>query len=110
LNVPEGANVSEHETGGAVMKLSLIWVMLPLFFYASAAVLAADVDAGKRKARECMSCHGAKLDSYEEADFRKRLNAIRDGTVHSPIMVPIAKNITDEDVDNLAAYFKSRKK
>ncbi len=90
------------------MKLFLVWVVLALFFYASTAVLAADVDAGKRKARECMSCHGAKLDSYEEADFRKRLNAIREGKVASPIMVPIAKTITDEDVDDLAAYFKIR--
>ena len=90
------------------MKLFLLWVVPVIFSYAVASAFAADVDAGKRKARECMSCHGAKLDTYEEADFRKRLNAIREGNVASPIMVPIAKTITDEDVDDLAAYFKIR--
>ncbi len=90
------------------MKLFLLWVVPVIFSYAVASAFAADVDAGKRKARECMSCHGTNLDSYEEADFKKRLNAIRGGMVASPVMVPIVKRITDEDVDNLAAYFKIR--
>ena len=91
------------------MKLFLFWVVLHVFSFAAAlSAFAADADAGKRKARECMSCHGAKLDSYEEADFKKRLNAIRDGKVVSPVMLPIGKRLTDEDVDDLAAYFKIR--
>ena len=57
----------------------------------------------KRNALFSKSCHGAKLDSYEEADFKKCLNAVRDGKVASPVMLPIAKRLTGEDVDDLAA-------
>jgi cytochrome c553 len=88
----------------------------------SGAVLAAgDPAAGKARAAVCVACHGAdgigtaptypNLKGQKEAYLVKQLKAFRDGTRTDtpPIMSGMAKslNLTDTDIDNLAAYFSS---
>lgn len=77
-----------------------------------------DPAAGKNKATVCAACHGATGESPNElwpnlaaqgyAYIVKQLKAFRDGTRKDPVMEPMAKPLSDEDIDNLAAYFSSQ--
>jgi cytochrome c553 len=78
-----------------------------------------DAAAGKAKAAVCAGCHGAagisanplwpNLAGQKDAYIVKQLKAFRDGTRSDPMMSPMAKPLSDADIDNLAAYFSSLK-
>ncbi len=78
---------------------------------------AADVEAGKAKSATCAGCHGAEgismsdiwpnLAGQKAGYTAKQLKAFRDGTRNDPTMSGMAKPLTDEDIDNLAAYYAS---
>ncbi len=80
---------------------------------------AGDAAAGKAKAAMCAGCHGSdgislnplwpNLAGQKEGYLIKQLRAFRDGTRKDPLMGPVAKNLSDEDIENLAAYFSSLK-
>jgi cytochrome c553 len=75
----------------------------------------ADAAAGKEKAVVCAACHGAtgtsvqdmwpNLASQRMGYIVKQLKAFRDGSRKDPVMAPMAQGLTDQDIDNLAAYF-----
>lgn len=77
--------------------------------------VAADADAGKAKSATCASCHGAdglstndlwpNLKGQKNGYLVKQMKAFRDGQRTDPMMSPMAKGLTDEDIDNLAAYY-----
>lgn len=81
--------------------------------------LAGDAAAGKAKSATCAGCHGAdghsnnplwpNLAGQKEAYIVKQLKAFRDGTRNDPMMSPMAKPLSDADIDNLAAYFSGQK-
>ena len=91
----------------AVIALSLITV--PAF--------AGNPDAGKSRATLCASCHGQNgispipnypnLKGQNEQYLVKALRAYRDGQRNDPTMSPMAKPLSDRDIDDLAAYFSS---
>lgn len=78
---------------------------------------AADVAAGKAKSMTCAACHGANgispndlwpnLAGQKAGYLAKQIKAFRDGQRNDPMMAPMVKNLSDEDVANLAAYFAS---
>ncbi|OGT74588.1 MAG: cytochrome C [Gammaproteobacteria bacterium RIFCSPLOWO2_12_47_11] len=78
---------------------------------------AGDAAAGKEKAALCAACHGAdgispndlwpNLKGQKFGYMVKQLKALRDGSRTDPMMSPMAAPLTDEDIDNLAAYFSS---
>lgn len=80
---------------------------------------AADLEAGKAKAAICAACHGAdgvspndlwpNLAGQKQGYLVKQMKAFRDGTRNDPMMSPMAKPLSDEDIENLAAYFASLK-
>lgn len=84
---------------------------------ASGAAIAGDAAAGKAKASTCAGCHGPtgissnplwpNLAGQKEAYLVKQMKAFRDGTRTDPMMAPMAKPLTDDDIANLAAYFSS---
>ncbi len=86
---------------------------------ASSAMAAGDAAAGKAKAATCAGCHGANgvsanplwpnLAGQKDAYLVKQLKAFRDGTRSDPMMTPMAKPLSDADIDNLAAYYSSLK-
>ncbi len=86
---------------------------------ASVSMAAGDAAAGKAKAAVCAGCHGAagisanplwpNLAGQKDAYLAKQLKAFRDGTRTDPTMAPMAKPLSDADIDNLAAYFSSLK-
>lgn len=83
----------------------------------SGAAIAGDAAAGKAKSAMCAACHGAAgvspMDAYPNLAGQKagylvnQLHAFRDATRSNPMMNPVANGLTDEDIDNLAAYYSS---
>ncbi|MDR9425287.1 MAG: cytochrome c [Marinobacter sp.] len=82
--------------------------------------MAADAEAGKAKAAVCASCHGQNgisqvpiypnLAGQKEQYLVDSLKAYKNGQRsggQSALMIPQAKNLSDEDIANLAAYFSS---
>lgn len=89
-------------------------------FLASQSCLAADPQAGKQLAQNtCSACHGANgigiASIYPNLAGQKgdyliaQLKAFRDGSRKNPIMSPMAAQLTDADIENVAAYFSSLK-
>ena len=76
---------------------------------------AGDAAAGKVKAAACAACDGAEgvsamdiwpnLAGQKAGYLVKQMKAFRDGGRKDPMMSPMAAALTDEDIDNLAAYF-----
>jgi cytochrome c553 len=78
---------------------------------------AADVAAGEAKAATCFACHGmdgiSNNDQWPNLAGQKRgylvsqLKAYRDGSRVNMMMQPMAKPLTDKDIEDLAAFFSS---
>ena len=100
-------------------KLYAVAVSSLLMISANAAMAAGDAEAGKAKSATCAGCHGAagvsanplwpNLAGQKDAYLVKQMKAFRDGTRSDPMMSPMAKPLSDADIDNLAAYFSSLK-
>ena len=95
-------------------KLIITSVLMCLAGIVSAA---GDAAAGKGKAALCAACHGAdgispndlwpNLKGQKFGYLVKQMKALRDGSRTDPMMSPMAAPLTDEDIDDLAAYFSS---
>jgi len=82
---------------------------------AAQSAAAADVKAGRQKALQCQTCHGldgkAKLPEapnlagQNEIYFAKTLKDYRSGARQNEMMSLVARNLKDEDIADLAAYF-----
>ena len=90
-------------------------VVLFTVLVAPAMALAADPAAGRKKAGRCAACHGldglAKIPNAPhiggESEFylTKQLKAFRAGERKDPQMSLMAKNLSDDDIADLAAYY-----
>ena len=82
-------------------------------------VLAADIKLGKKKARMCNVCHGKNgIATNPEAPnlagesaiyIEKQLVAFRKGERTHRQMTLIAKQLKDDDIKNLAAWYEAMK-
>lgn len=98
------------------MKLFLVAVVLATTSYSAAA---GNIAAGKQKSASCAGCHGISGVSNNPAwpnlagqklkYLEKQMKDFRDGKRNDPLMSPMVKNLTDEDINNIAAYFSSLK-
>lgn len=80
-----------------------------------AAQAAGDIEAGKEKSAMCAACHGANgvsqtpmfptLAGQHESYLIAALEQYRGGQRKNPTMAPMAAALSDEDIENLAAYF-----
>lgn len=78
---------------------------------------AADAAAGRQKARQCQTCHGldgiAKipiaphLAGESQIYLQTQLKAFRSGKREHEMMSVVAKNLSDEDIADLAAWYAS---
>jgi len=99
------------------MKKLVSAVMVTVAVMASGVAVAGDAAAGKAKSATCAGCHGPEgvssnplwpnLAGQKEAYLAKQIKAFRDGTRTDPMMSPMSKPLTDDDIANLAAYFTS---
>lgn len=102
------------------MKKVIVTTMASLLLVtANIGMAAGDAAAGKAKAAVCAGCHGAagisanplwpNLAGQHDAYLVKQLKAFRGGSRTDPMMSPMAKPLSDADIDNLAAHFSSLK-
>jgi len=97
-------------------------IALTAFFSANSAFAAGDAVAGKVKTALCASCHGAdgiavlgmypNLAGQNEAYLVSALKSYRGKERNggmAAIMQMQAANLTDADIDDIAAYFSSLK-
>ncbi|WP_339650389.1 cytochrome c [Halopseudomonas pelagia] len=83
---------------------------------------AGDAAAGAGKSAVCTACHGAdgiglvpiypNLKGQQVAYLESSLKAYREGQRtggNAAIMTPMAKNLSDEDIADLAAYYGAMK-
>lgn len=99
------------------MKKIHCLLILIIMFSLSSAANAGDAEAGKAKSALCATCHGPdgispnevwpNLKGQKEGYIIKQLKALRSGDRKDPLMSPMAAPLTDEDIENLAAYFSS---
>lgn len=83
------------------------------------ALAAGDAAAGKAKAVTCAGCHGANgissndlwpnLAGQKAGYLSKQIKAFRDGVRNDPMMTSMVKTLSDEDADNLAAFYAEMK-
>ncbi len=109
MNRPESARRIGHRHGGVAILLLAIVFSSPTF--------AGDKAAGQKKARACITCHGAQgisqlpnapnLAGQPEIYLVEQLNAYRSGKRTNEIMSLIAKPLSDGDIADLAAWFSS---
>lgn len=83
------------------------------------AMAAGSAEAGKTKAAVCMGCHG--VDGNSPADMwpklagqlpqyiSKQLHDFKDGRRANEQMSPMAQPLSDQDIEDLAAFFSTQK-
>jgi cytochrome c553 len=83
-----------------------------------AAHAAGDVAAGKTKSAKCIGCHGANgqgvppnpgLAGKPEAQQLQALKEYKSGAKANPIMKGIATSLSEQDMQDLSAYYSSLK-
>jgi len=89
-----------------------------LLFFPAAAVPAADLQAIRSKAQTCFACHGAEGNSSNPAVpsiagqpsqfIATALFFYRQGDRKDAQMSPVAANLTNADMNDLAAYFSGQ--
>ena len=87
-------------------------VLIPEGTYAS------DVEAGRVVSTRCAVCHGidgegngvpkSKISGMEVDRFVKLINLYKSGVRRNYMMETLTKNLSDEDIQNLAAYYADR--
>ena len=104
------------------IKAPVRWAALGAFAvmaaFASAAA-AGNPAAGKGKTRACVTCHGVdgmsrvpnapNLAGQNEWYLAKQLSDYRAGNRTHQVMSIVAKGLSDEDIDDLAAWYASIK-
>ncbi|MDT8387263.1 MAG: cytochrome c [Thiogranum sp.] len=101
------------------MKRYVVAAISSLLLVSANAGFAADAAAGKAKSATCAGCHGPagvsanplwpNLAGQKAPYLAKQMKAFRDGDRKDPMMSPMAKPLSDADIENLAAYFSSLK-
>lgn len=96
---------------------TMIKILLGLaaFTFSSSNLYAADAKVGEEKSAMCANCHGAKgitkdatypnLAGQKAAYIAAQLRAFKNGSRTNAMMQPLAKGLSEEDMDNLAAFF-----
>jgi cytochrome c553 len=103
------------------MKKSTMLVIAVATLAVAGNVLAAgDAAAGKSKAASCAACHGPGGNSVanplwpnlagQHAPYVvKQLKDFKSGARKDPIMAPMAMPLSDQDMEDIGAYYASEK-
>ena len=93
---------------------ALVLVLFPVTL-----VAAGNIEAGKQKAAICVACHGPDGNSNnpswpnlagQHAEYiKKQLLDYRNGNRKNDQMAPLAMTLSDQDIDDIAAYYAARK-
>jgi cytochrome c553 len=99
------------------MKTTMLLLAAIVSLPAAGAQAAADLAAGREKAKVCEACHGENgvssmpgvpsLAGQQDQFIQWQLVFFRSGRRPNPAMAPLVAELSDEDVRNLGAYFSS---
>ncbi len=99
-------------SGASAAALALLWAM-------AAPAQARDAMAGRDKAAACAVCHGPlglsvtpdapHLAGQPSLYVATQLRAYRSGARRHEVMAVMARPLSDDDIDNLAAWYASLK-
>ncbi len=94
-------------------------LLLTAFLGFSASAFAADPAQGRKLAAQCKTCHGLdgiakmpiapNLAGESQIYLQKQLKAFRSGKRENEMMSVVAKNLTDQQIADLAAWYESIK-
>ncbi|MDH3314439.1 MAG: cytochrome c [Gammaproteobacteria bacterium] len=100
-------------------KTTVLLVAVAASFVAANALAAGDAAAGKSKSAACAACHGPdgnstnpvwpNLAGQHGAYLVKQLKAFKSGERKDPLMSPMAAGLSEQDMENLAAYYAGQK-
>lgn len=89
------------------------------FLVSAGAGAAGDAAAGKAKSVVCAACHGAdgnstnalwpNLAGQHAAYLVKQMKAFKSGERKDPVMSPMAAPLSEQDMENLAAFYEQQK-
>ena len=96
-------------------KTTTLLITLVITGLSNAVMAAGDPEAGKAKSASCAACHGANgisaapiypnLAGQHEGYLVSSLQAYKSGDRNNPIMMPMASPLSEQDMQDLAAYF-----
>lgn len=95
----------------------LTYLLLASMFTFTSYAGAADLEAGKEKAAQCEGCHGTNGDS-QNSQFPKlagqkglyletQLKKFKSGKRTSSMMQGVASHLSEQDIENVSAFFAS---
>jgi len=115
MGTPMSTSTTELNVSRRVGRLMMV-MSIGLISYGHAQA-EGSIKAGTTKARACQVCHGRGGHSTKEtypvlagqhaAYIRKQLHAFRAGTRKDPIMNSMAAPLSDQDIEDVAAFFHS---
>lgn len=98
------------------MKALKLFAVVSSVFFASHSYASGDAQAGANKATNCVSCHGSasfpgmfplvQLAGRDADKLVIKTNKYRTGKLFSPLMNMSVMNLTDKDVEDIAAYYQ----
>jgi cytochrome c553 len=110
VSIADAATMMSACRAATLVITGLLWLWID-------AAVAADAVAGRAKAQACAMCHGAvglstqpdapNLAGQPAAFLSGQLRAYRSGERRHEVMNIMAKTLSDDDIDNLAAWFAS---
>jgi cytochrome c553 len=110
---------STTEVNFTKLMVRLVMILGFALMGISSAQAEGSIKDGSVKARACQVCHGKGGHSTKEtypilagqhaAYLRKQLIAFRAGTRKDPIMNGMAAPLSDQDIEDVAAFFNSNK-
>jgi len=112
--------VLEREMKESVTKFSSIFCFM-LFILVSppSAMAKGDPEAGEAKSAVCAACHGQdgnsinpdwpSLAGQHEKYLIQSITAYKNQTRKNAIMYPLAMSLSDQDIEDLAAYYHTQK-
>jgi len=99
-------------------KLAALLPLLAAVGLSTTCLAAGTKEAGQTKSTACIACHGLDGNSanpewpsiagQNNAYLVRQLKAFRDGQRQNPLMTPMATPLSDQDIDDLAAYFSAQ--
>jgi len=99
-------------------KLAAILTLAAAFGSSVPAFADGSREAGQTKSMTCVACHGVDGNSVNpewpsiagqhETYMIRQLKAFRDGTRQNVLMSPMAVGLTDQDIEDLAAWYSSQ--
>jgi cytochrome c553 len=108
------ATVVEHGAGAMGARKGLL-AMTALLMTVGPTLADDRAGEGRQKAVQCVACHGSEgiapnptfphLAGQNPAYLELQLRKFRAGERYHPLMTPVAETLSDQDIDELAAYY-----